>query len=86
MSRKPAGLYLLHTRVKVFNKQQSIYVMRHYLILDGVRYIEYGDGVMVIFSGKEYYTEYHDANVQIWRDENGRIVAIDIVYEDKANK
>ncbi len=43
---------------------------------------EYEDGVFIDFGGKPYDVEYHDAGVQIWRDRAGRIVAIDIVYED----
>lgn len=43
---------------------------------------EYNDGILIDFGGSPYYVEYHDANVQVWRDKDGRIVSIDIVYED----
>jgi hypothetical protein len=43
---------------------------------------EYNDGILIDFGGFPYYVEYHDANVQVWRDKDGRIVSIDIVYED----
>lgn len=43
---------------------------------------EYNDGISIDFGGSPYYVEYHDANVQIWRDKDGRIVSIDVVYED----
>jgi hypothetical protein len=48
-----------------------------------VRVKEYEDGVFIDFGGKPYDVEYHDANVQVWRDREGKIVAIDIVYEDE---
>lgn len=50
------------------------------MILSTIR--EYNDGILIEFGGSPYDVEYHDANVQIWRDKDGRIVAIDIVYED----
>ncbi|BBG23695.1 hypothetical protein IC006_0985 [Sulfuracidifex tepidarius] len=43
---------------------------------------QYDDGISVDFGGSPYYVEYHEGNVQVWRDEEGRIVSIDVVYED----
>jgi len=47
---------------------------------------EYEDGILIEFEGSPYDVEYHDANVQIWRDKNGKIVAIDIVFENDTTK
>ncbi|BCU70047.1 hypothetical protein [Stygiolobus caldivivus] len=43
---------------------------------------EFDDGVFIRFGGAPRDVEDHDATVQVWRDERGRIVAIDIVYLD----
>lgn len=42
---------------------------------------EFKDGVFINLGGSPYEVEYHDANVQIWRDKDGKIVAIDIAYD-----
>ncbi|GAA5420875.1 hypothetical protein [Sulfurisphaera tokodaii] len=50
---------------------------------------EFADGIFIRFGGTPRDVEDHDATVQIWRDERGRIVSIDIVYlddEDEAPK
>lgn len=49
---------------------------------DKITIEEYNDGIFIKLFGRPYNVEYHDANVQIWRDENGKVVAISIVYED----
>jgi len=41
----------------------------------------YTDGVMIDLNGSPYNVEHHKADVQIWRNSEGKIVAIDIVYE-----
>ena len=46
-----------------------------------VKVKRYKDGVMIDLGGSPYNVEYHDANVQIWSDKDGKIVAIDIVYD-----
>ena len=43
---------------------------------------QYNDGISIELDGSPYDVEYHNANVQIWRDRDGKIVAIDIVYEN----
>ncbi|EZQ11375.1 MULTISPECIES: hypothetical protein [Acidianus] len=43
---------------------------------------EFDDGVYISFGGEPFNAESHDANVQIWRDKDGRIVAIDIFYDE----
>ena len=44
---------------------------------------EFDDGIFIrLSSGTPQEVEYHEADVQVWRDKNGRIVAIDIVYTD----
>ena len=44
---------------------------------------QYKDGVMIDLGGEPFNVEYHNANVQVWRDKHGNIVAIDITYENK---
>ncbi|MCY0882738.1 MAG: hypothetical protein OWQ50_02795 [Acidianus infernus] len=46
---------------------------------------QYNDGIFIDFGGSPYYVEHHVASVQIWRDKDGRIVSIDIVYEDDSD-
>ncbi len=43
---------------------------------------EYKDGVMIDLGGESFNVEYHNANVQIWRDKYGNVVAIDITYDE----
>ena len=40
----------------------------------------YNDGITINLGGSIYNVEHHDADIQIWRDKNGRIVSIDITY------
>ena len=45
---------------------------------------EFDDGVFIDINSEEVFdNEVHDAIVEVFRDENRKIVAIDITYEDK---
>lgn len=45
---------------------------------------EFEDGIYIDLGGVPTYAESHEANVQIWRDKENKIVAIDIFYEDES--
>jgi len=45
---------------------------------------EFDDGVFIDINSEEVFdNEVHEAVVEVFRDKNRKIVAIDIIYEDK---
>jgi uncharacterized protein YuzE len=43
---------------------------------------QYDDGILIEFEGEPYDVVSREANVEIYYDRKGRIIAIDIVYKD----
>ncbi len=52
-------------------------------VYDKVEVEEYDDGVYVGTGVWPFYAEFREAEVQIFRDKDGKIVAIDLVYKDE---
>ncbi len=43
---------------------------------------EFDDGVFVETYNEPYDVEYKEGEIQIWRNKDGKIVAIDVTYRD----
>lgn len=47
-----------------------------------VEFHEFDDGVFIDTGSEPHDVEYREAEVQIWRDRDGKIVAIDFTYKE----